>query len=215
MNQEKLIFYSFLFLVLSILPLHSQSEEVKLITQQTDSSLIFIGHNSSELRTQIILNITQKNLIGYDGPITKLIPAKGSEQMIVLSIPKDKPWSYQTNYTYKSSPTEKELTRQKKRIKQELLSTLNADESTLVVFYGEGCPRSIYTKEMLEKKKIPFAYLDASSNEYYSKVMFELIRQKVPDVKRVQYPVIMVDDQLEYDIDNLRWYLKELIAGRK
>ncbi|WP_420399526.1 glutaredoxin family protein [Flagellimonas sp.] len=144
-----------------------------------------------------------------------MIPANGSEQIIVLAIPEGKPWSYETNYTYKAAPTKEELIRQKKRIKQEFLSSLKVNESTLVVFYGEGCPRSTYTKEMLERKKMPFTYLDASSNEYYSKVMFELIRQKEPNVERVQYPVIMVDNQLEYDIENLRWYLKELIAARK
>ncbi|WP_161991899.1 glutaredoxin family protein [Flagellimonas algicola] len=200
--------------LLSLQLLHSQNEEIELITQQSDSSLTFIAKNSSDVTNQFTLDIIVKNLIGYQGPITKLIPANGSEQIIVLAIPEG-PWSYETNYTYKAAPTKEELIRQKKRIKQEFLNSLNANESTLVVFYGEGCPRSIYAKEMLERKKIPFTYLDASSNEYYSKVMFELIRQKEPNVERVQYPVIMVDDQLEYDIENLRWYLKQLIATRK
>ncbi len=64
-NQTSIIYNFFLMSLLSLQLLHSQNEEIELITQQSDSSLAFIAKNSTDVTNQFTLNITVKNLIGY------------------------------------------------------------------------------------------------------------------------------------------------------
>nr|WP_299171144.1 hypothetical protein [uncultured Allomuricauda sp.] len=194
-------------------PIIGQNNEVKITTEQTESGLTFYAKNNNEIRHEITLDISAKNLSGYQGPITKMVEGKDSIQMVQLSFQKDQPWSYQTNYTYTPKPTKDELEKQKDQLKQEMFDFLDAKTNKIIVFYAEGCSRSTYAREMLEKRKISVKYLNATKNEHYYKVMLELLRLQEPDLKRVGYPVFLINNKLDNDIENLRWYIKDLVSN--
>ena len=135
--------------------------------------------------------------------------------MATLSIEENGPWSYETSYTYRPKPTDEEINIQNQKLKAQLFELLDTKSHPVIVFYGEGCTRSAYAKQMLEQKKIPFTYLNTTKDEHYNKVMFELLKMQEPDIKRVQFPVFLVDGRLDHDIENLRWYIKELASSKE
>ncbi|MBT8285610.1 MAG: hypothetical protein HKO75_09565 [Flavobacteriaceae bacterium] len=193
----------------------TQEYEVEVTMDQTDSTVVFFAKNKSEIRQQVTLNLTQQNLRGYNGPVTMLVPAGESLPMITLTFITQEPWSVSTNYSYIAKPTEEEKIRRQAQLKMELLESLDTGNNPVIVFYGEGCARSEYARDYLEKKKIPFKYIETSNNEHYNKIMFHLIRMQDPETQRIQYPVILANDSISYDIANLRWYLKELAVQYK
>ncbi|MGX1928117.1 hypothetical protein [Flagellimonas sp. 2504JD4-2] len=186
---------------------------MQIITRETESGLAFYALNNAEVQHEITLNLSVRNLSGYHGPITKMVTAKDSIQMIQLSFKEDLPWSYQTSYTYTPKPTTEEQGKQKKQLKKELFEFLDTKNNPVIVFYGEGCTRSAYAKEMLEKKKLAFKYLNTTKNEHYNRIMQELVRLKDPDITTIGYPVFLVNGKVDHSIENLRWYIKELASN--
>lgn len=193
----------------------AQKNDIEVSHEQSDSTVVFIAKNNTEVRHEITLNLTVQNLKGYSGPITQLISSGESIPMITLGIVPNEPWSYSTSYSYNAKPTEEESKVQQQQLKLELLESLDTKNNTIIVFYGEGCARSEYARNFLEKKQIPFKYVETRNNEHYNKIMFHLIKLQDPDTQRIEYPVFLMNDTLEYDIKNLKWYLKELTANYK
>lgn len=191
----------------------AQNDKIQITIQEREEGLIFSAMNDAEVQHEVTLTISVQNLLGYHGPITKMVPAKDSVQMARLSFQENKPWFYETGYTYRPIPTKEEIAEQNEQVKQELFDFLGTEENPIIVFYGEGCSRSEYAKEMLEKKKIRFKYLNTTKSEHFNKVMFELLRLEKPNITRVQFPVFLVNNELDYDIENLRWYIKELASN--
>lgn len=205
--------FFFLFTVIVSSCIIAQRNDIQITIQETGEGLIFSAINDTEVQHEVKLTIAFQNLMGYDGPVTQMVRAKDSVQMARLSFQENKPWSYKTSYTYKPIPTKEETAEQNEQVKQELFNFLGTKENPIIVFYGEGCSRSEYAKEMLEKKKIRFKYLNTTKNEHFNKVMFELLRLEKPNITRVQFPVFLVNNELDYDIENLRWYIKELASN--
>lgn len=193
----------------------AQDDGVEISVHQTQAELTFYALNNTETRQEVNLTISVKNLMGYHGPITKIISAKDSVEMTKLTIQKNNPWSYETSYTYSAKPTTEENEISNKQLRLELLEFLDAKNNPVIVFYGEDCPRSAYAREILEKKRISFKYLNATRDEHYKKAMFELLKLQEPNIKRVQYPVFLVDNKLNHDIENLRWYINKLALEKK
>ena len=191
----------------------AQNNEIEVHTLQNDSAVVFTAQNHSNLRQELTLTLTVKNLTGYQGPITRLIEAGDSVQVAALEIRPREPWSLNTSYSYIAKPTEEEAKELQEQLRQELFESLDTRNNPIIIFYGEGCTRSEYAREYLEKKKVPFKYLESRDNEAYAKIMFQLIGMQDPETQRIEYPVFLVNGRLDYDIENLRWYLKELTAG--
>lgn len=205
--------FFFLFALLFSSCIIAQKNDIQITIQETEEGLVFTAINDTEVQHEVTLTIAFQNLMGYDGPVTQIVPAKDSVQITKLSFQENKPWLYETSYTYTPIPTREETAEQNEQVKQELFSFLGTEKNPIIVFYGEGCSRSEYAKEMLEKKKIRFKYLNTTKNEHFNKVMFELLRLEKPNITRVQFPVFLVNNELDYDIENLRWYIKELASN--
>lgn len=205
---------SLVFLIMTF-QVSAQEQEIEVRMEQGDSTLIFMGFNRAKVTHEVILRLTAENLIGYHGPVTKLIPPNTYVPMVTLQYDPTEPYSVSSQYSYIAKPTPDEAKLQEFEIKRELLESFDAENIPVIVFYGEGCSRSEYTRKFLTRKKIPFKYLETSKNDYYNKAMFALIRMKDPNITRIQYPVIMTLDRLDYDIGNLSWYLKELASEFK
>lgn len=208
-------------LFISLLPLLAtsqtslQEQEIEVTMEQGDSTLIYLAYNKTKVTHEVTLSIKADNLSGYNGPVTKLIPPDTYVPMITLGYDPYEPYSVRSQYSYTPKPTPEEAKLQEFELKRELLESFDAENIPVIVFYGEGCSRSEYTRKFLERKKIPFKYLETTKNEYNNKAMFTLIRMKDPYTNRIQFPVIMTMDRLDYDIGNLSWYLKELASDFK
>ncbi|MEZ4809889.1 MAG: glutaredoxin domain-containing protein [Allomuricauda sp.] len=201
-----LAFLAFQFMV-------AQSSEVDIVAHNDDKGIVFYAVNKSGTRQKVNLTVMATNLSGNHGPIVKMVAAKDSVEMTTLLFMENNSWSYDTSYTYIPKPTEKEIEQQKLQLKQELFDFLDTKNNPIIVFYGEGCTRSAYAKELLDKKKIPYKYLNLTRHEHFNKAMQELLLIQEPEIKRVGYPIFLVDGRLDHDIENLRLYIKELASN--
>jgi glutaredoxin len=200
-----LAFLAFQFMV-------AQNYDVEIVAHNNEKGVAFYAVNNTETRQEVNLTVIATNLSGNHGPIVKMVAAKDSVEMTTLLFMENKSWSYDTSSTYIPKPTEEEFEKQKLQLKQELFDFLDTKNNPIIVFYGEGCTRSAYAKELLDKKKIPYKYLNLTRHEHFNKAMQELLLMQEPDIKRVGYPIFLVDGRLDHDIENLRWYIKELAS---
>lgn len=202
-------YFSYLFLLISCI-IRGQNSDVKISANTIENNMVFYAINHSNVRQEITLTITAKNLMGYQEPITKLVQANDSIHMLNLSFIKDQAWEYKTNYSYKPVPT----VYQKELVRKALFEHLEVTPSKPILFYLEGCSRSAFAKETLDKKNIHYKFLNVSSNLHYKKVLMELLRLENPELKEFTYPVFIANEKLTYDINNLRWFMKNLVSNK-
>ncbi|MER3375863.1 MAG: hypothetical protein RIM83_14590 [Allomuricauda sp.] len=202
-----LLFFAFQYLV-------AQNHDVEIVAHNNEKGVVFFAVNNTGTRQEVNLTVTATNLSGNHGPIVKMVAAKDSVEMTTLLFMENKLWSYDTSSTHIPKRTEQELEQQKQQLKQELFDFLDTKNNPIIVFYGEGCTRSAYAKELLDKKKIPHKYLNLTRHEHFNKAMQELLLMQEPDIKRVGYPIFLIDGRLDHDIENLRWYIKELASNK-
>ncbi|WP_136465640.1 hypothetical protein [Flagellimonas onchidii] len=192
-----------------------QNADVDVSIHQIDETLAFYIINHSDLRQEVTLTISAQGLLGYKQPVTKLVPANDSIHMIALSFVKEKPWSYETSFSYRSVPTKEEIVRQNETIKKELFKHLEVRTGQPILFYKEGCTRSMYAKEALDRKNIRYKFLNVTKIPHYEKVLFELLRIQNPDAETFLYPVFLIDGKLNYSMDNLKWFMRGLTSKKR
>ncbi len=110
---------------------------------------------------------------GYKGPITRINPAKESIVLATLGFDPKRPWSVKTNYSYIPKPTEEESKSKEALLRKELFESLDTRNNPVIVFYGEGCARSEYTREYLERKK-------------YLLIIYKLIKMNISKRSRLR-----------------------------
>ncbi|WP_410548942.1 glutaredoxin domain-containing protein [Allomuricauda sp. F6463D] len=93
-----------------------------------------------------------------------------------------------------------------------MFNLFDTKNNPIIFFYKEGCPRSKYAKEMLDRKKIPYKYINTSNNKEYLKDMFKLLKLQSSGMNKVLYPLFLIDGRLDHDIANLRLYIKDLAS---
>ncbi|WP_422860235.1 hypothetical protein ACOKFD_04980 [Flagellimonas sp. S174] len=204
-----------IILILLTLPVWAQEQPIDIVVDQSQDSLTLWGINHTDLTQEVTLQLVVENLLGYDDAITLLIPPKDSLVMTKLGIPKGKHWKWSSDYAWKPKPTEQELLVYNIKKKQEVFKAFEVDENPLILFYKEGCSRSRFAKESLERKKISFKLINTTSNVQDGKRLSELIRIEDPDNKQYLFPVFLDRKQLVYDITDLRGYMKSLVKNYK
>lgn len=86
----------------------SQNKSVEVNYTKVNDGFVFIATNKENIQQEITLTLKTTNLRGYKEPITKLIPANSSIEMIKLYFIRGKKGKFSSQYTYRISMTEEE-----------------------------------------------------------------------------------------------------------
>ncbi len=188
----------------------SQQKDIDVLVDQNGNIIAFNAVNYTNIQQEVTLEIDTVALDGYRGSVTKLVQANDTVPLTRLSIAKNAKWEYTKNFTYRPKPTDSEIKAQKETIRSEMLQSLNHSESRITIFVGEGCSRSKYAELYMKRKNIPFNSLEVNSNDFYNRVMWELLKLEEPDIKRVTFPVFLIEDTIVYNIDGIQKFVKTL-----
>lgn len=196
----------FLGILTHSIPFFSQDKQVDIIEVRNEKGFVLNAINYTDLRQKITLEVTATNLIGYKKPITKFVAAKDTIPMINLFFINGKRWGYTSNYTYIPRPTETEIALQNERLKEKTLKSVDGLKDGIVLFYRDGCPRCAYATTYMLNNNIEFKMLDATGNENNNRLMWDLIQLENPEMRRVQFPVFLINGDISYNIEDLKGF---------
>ncbi len=207
--------YKIFFLLLfcsTTLTLHSQKHKVEVFTKKNKDSYVLNAKNNSNVQQEVTLTLTVKNLRGYKNPITKLVPANSTKEIVTLTFIKGKANKVTTRYTYKPKPTQEEINLRKKQLEEKAIENVGDVSKGIVVFSKDGCSRCHYATSYLLDNHIDFKLLNTTENKDYKKLMWILLRKNLPasDLKSVIMPVILIDGELSYNMKNLKTFVANL-----
>lgn len=197
----------FLILILPTLLFGQEEHPISFFETRdgNDINLKAVNHGNVRYESTLVLEI--ENLSGYEAPITKMVGVQDTVLFVTLAIPKEKKWSYASSYTYVPKPKKFEAA----EMKQALVNSIDGLGSGITVFTKEGCGRSAYVMNQMIVKNIPFKELETSNNDFNGRLMWSLIRIENPEVKEIRFPILLIDGQLTYKIDDLKAYTKALV----
>ena len=208
MKKSIFLFASiFLFSLLGI----SQQQDVELTSVQEGNKIKVTATNHSKIQQEITVTATIENLKGYDGPITKLLPADKSTEIAVLEMVPNKQVAFSASYTFIPKPTDAEIALQDQLLKEKTVKSLEDMKEGIVLFYQDGCPRCSYVTTYMLNNDIGFKLIDTTSDEKSQILMWDLLRLEKPELKNVTMPVVLVNGQISYDIENLKRFSRDFL----
>lgn len=195
-----------IFVIFGCIHARAQQKEVDVLTDLKENNITFNVVNFTDTRQEVTLEIDTINLSGYEKAITKLDSARDTVSFTTLFFKNGEEWQYSTNYTYRPKPTDNKIRVGQANLRRELLQSLGHTDTAITIFVAEDCARSEYATKFLKRNKIPFQSLEVSSDNFYERVMWQLVKLEEPDIEVVQFPVFLVGDTIAYNIENLKGY---------
>lgn len=188
-----------------------QQQDVELTSVQEGNKIKVTATNHSKIQQEITVTATIENLKGYDGPITKLLPADKSTEIAVLEMVPNKQVAFSASYTFIPKPTDAEIALQDQLLKEKTVKSLEDMKEGIVLFYQDGCPRCSYVTTYMLNNDIGFKLIDTTSDEKSQILMWDLLRLEKPELKNVTMPVVLVNGQISYDIENLKRFSRDFL----
>lgn len=190
--------------------LNAQEHAVNLSTVQEENAFVVNATNNSNIRQEVTITLTVKNLKGYSGPITKLVNAKETIEVVRLRFIPNKQAQLASNYTYKPKPTEAEIDLQDKKLKEKTVTGVDDMNNGIVLFYKDGCPRCAYVTTYMLDNNIDFKLLDTSSDKESNRLMWKLLKEENSNLKNIKMPVVLVNGKVNYNMKDLKDFAQGL-----
>ncbi len=188
-----------------------QQQDVELTSVQEGNKIKVTATNHSKIQQEITVSATIENLKGYDGPITKLLPANKSAEITVLEMVPNKQVAFSASYTFIPKPTDAEIALQDQLLKEKTIKSLEDMKEGIVLFYKDGCPRCNYVTTYMLNNDIGFKLIDTTSDEKSQVLMWDLLKLEKPELKNVTMPVVLVNGKIAYDIENLKRFSRDFL----
>lgn len=182
----------------------SQEKAVEVIYAQDEEGFTFSAKNNRNVQYELTLTITPTNLSGYKDPIKKLVPANSTVALTELYFVKNKKGSFEYSYSFEPRMTENEIAQREKRLAEKSASQISDINQGIVVFSKDGCPRCHFTTTYLLDNNIDFRYINTSEDVDQNRLMWELLKKDNPQLRSVTLPVILVDGEISYNIQDLK-----------
>jgi glutaredoxin len=189
---------------------HSQKKDIEVVNKQTDKGFILSAVNNSKVQQEVTLTVAAKNLKGYKAPITKLVPAKTTVEMVTLLFVKNKQASFQCSYTFKPKLSDAEKKLQAKRLEEKVTKDIGNINEGIVVFSKDGCSRCHLTTSFMLDNNIDFKMINTSAGDENDRFMWDMIKKDNPLIKRLTMPVILIDGKISYNINDLKGFVAKL-----
>lgn len=182
----------------------SQEKAVEVIYAQDEEGFTFSAKNNRNVQYELTLTITPTNLSGYKDPIKKLVPANSTVTLTELYFVKNKKGSFEYSYSFEPRMTENEIAQREKRLAEKSASQISDINQGIVVFSKDGCPRCHFTTTYLLDNNIDFRYINTTEDVDQNRLMWELLKKDNPQLTSVTLPVILVDGEISYNIQDLK-----------
>lgn len=182
----------------------SQEKAVEVIYAQDEEGFTFSAKNNRNVQYELTLTITPTNLSGYKDPIKKLVPANSTVALTELYFVKNKKGSFEYSYSFEPRMTENEIAQREKRLAEKSASQISDINQGIVVFSKDGCPRCHFTTTYLLDNNIDFRYINTTEDVDQNRLMWELLKKDNPQLRSVTLPVILVDGEISYNIQDLK-----------
>ena len=200
---------------------YCQEQPIDISYTKINNGYIIKAKNKSNERKEVKLTMEIVNLNGYSEPITKLVPANSTLDMVKLTFPMVGSGKYDFNYTYNyiAKPTDEEIALRDKILKEKLIKktvkTAGDIKKGIIVFSKDGCSRCHYTSRYLIDNNIDFKILNVTENKDLNDLMWTLLRENNPLIsgKTILMPVIIVDGKISHTMDDLKGFVSNLKAN--
>ncbi len=190
--------------------LWGQEYDVIIDLQPQANAVAVRAINISNVQQEVTLTMKVKNYRGYSRPITKLVKAKDTLEMVRLTPLPNKRSEMSYTYQYLPKPTNEEIAAQDKLLEQKKLEVLGDIDEGIVLFYKDGCPRCSFATTYMLDNDIDFKMLDVTDDEEKNRAMWKLINAEKPELREVIFPVFLIDGELSYSIEDLKGFTSEL-----
>ncbi len=197
-----------LFLLNTIL--NAQDKTVLVTLKQEGNSLVTKAINNSNSQQEVTVTMEVKNCNGYKGPVTKLVGAKKTVEMVRLTPLPNKVPQVSYNYSYVPKLSDAEIAAQEKQLQEKRVSVLGEINKGIILFSQDGCPRCSYAVTYLLENDIDFKMVETTEDEAKKQAMWEIIRAENPDITEITFPVFLVNGKLSYSIEDLKGFTSEL-----
>ncbi len=216
--MSKYLSYILLFIPLLL----TSQQEVELIELRTDNEIILQGVNHfSDQSIEMILTI---NSVGFglkkEEVFTKVLGPNSKLKLVTLTAKPNRDCSYSASMSYVATTKmahkdcvamdgEGLASKTTSRPSIEVNNPLNGKKG-IVVYSKNGCGRCEYVVEYLRKNNIAFEDLNISINKKADQEMSEVLFASGFKGGSFMTPVITVDEEVHYNIENLQSFLEDL-----
>ncbi len=179
-----------------------QTEKIEVIQKKENDNVKLIVKNNSENDYQVTVKVDLYNAkVNTANPFAQVIPANSELEYMTIVPNSSGAYQYSISYTSrKLNTTVKEVT-----------STYNYKKDEIYIFTKQGCSRCKLTLEKLKENSVSFNEMITSGNQENNNLMWEKLSQANPYLRSVTLPVIVLNDEVFYNIPELRKFLDEFI----
>ena len=196
--KKLILITAFLFPLL----LSAQKKPPVQISDKKDGSEITVfGKNNSKSDYQVELTLTS-NGFGFEPEttFTYILLAKSEKEILRLEPEPGAKWSYSYKVKYSSHHT-----------RPPSLPDAKSGDGKITVFSKYACNRSGITVNYLKNRKIDFKERDISKGKKNKELMKEKLAVSGFDGESLITPVVVVGNEVYYNIDNLYGFLEKLV----
>lgn len=225
---QKISVFIFMFLSLSSFA----QNEVELLEERTDKGIVLTAVNHSQNQSvEIILTITSSGFgLKKEETFTEVITANSQKEMVTLVPAPGRKCTYSANLSYTTTnKTQKSSTAigsgpAPKRQAQKPVAAPTAKPKAkpvadanplsgkkgIVVYSKQGCGRCDFVTKYLSENNIPFQDLNITTDKAADQQMAKVLFANGFKGGSFTTPVITVDEEVHYNIKDLRGFLEKL-----
>ncbi|MBT8265504.1 MAG: glutaredoxin [Bacteroidia bacterium] len=201
-----------IFISLLAITSFSQKNDVEILAEKGNGTIIFIGKNNSNTTQEVTLKLEKlKGLTGYSKPITRKVPAQGRLTFVRLRSKSGK-YSYSSSYVYKPAPTAIEKAAIAAALRKKTLKNIGDIDKGIVIFNKTGCTRCSYTTSYLTDNNIDFKVInvDIKTHKENNALMWQTLRENGVLSTNILTPIILVDGKLVNSQGDIKEFVKTL-----
>ncbi len=203
----KQIIWLFFFSTISS---YAQTKTVYLVEEKLKKRTIIYVQNDSPQDRSVFLKI---NPTGYrrsaQRPIIKNIPANSKAQMQVLIPLADVESSYTYSLVINDELESIDIERSKTSKKEAPLSSIMKAE--VIIFTRKNCEKCERLTAKLDKNHIKYREVNIDTKTRYREYLWELLDNSKYNKNSVGVPLSAINGELNYPIDDIDKFVKELL----
>lgn len=195
-----------LFLSLSFV-FNTQAADLQFNEKQVGNKKIIVCKNTSNKEYEVIFTYSSSgHTVSAASPVKYTVKAYSSADIITFTPIKGRSGSIQMNYTYKEI--------RKSRAKESVAYNSNRNFKGITVFGKNYCGRCDYLIDGLKKNNVRFQELNIDTSKGDEDLMWDKLMASGFNGKSITTPVVVVDNQVYYNIKDLPAFLARLKLKR-
>jgi len=207
---------------------------IELIEEQVDNAIVLTAINTTDQSVEVVLTLTSTGFgLKKEERFTEVIDAKSKSKMVSLVPTPGRKCTYSANLAYTTkteAPTSQKVSTttkttsasqtnakhqsapatQKQVVNKIKPNNPMAGKKGIVVYSKNGCGRCDYVTKYLSDNNIPFQDLNITTDKAADAQMGKVLFANGFKGGSFTTPVITVDEEVHYNIKDLKSFLAEL-----